>query len=341
MVSDERNSADDQTLRLRQILDSSPALIHTATPDGALDFFNRTWCEFVGKPVEELYGWKWTSCVHPDDIEMLLEKWRESIATGNPLEVETRVLRADGEFRWMLHQKIAQRGADGAIIQWHGSSIDIEGRKQLEASLRKNADELRTSKHLLSEAQRLGQMGSWSFDPAIGFDHWSPELFQIHGLEPTPEAPTSEAYLALVHPEDRECMASLMDRMLVEAFGFDVTKRIVRPDGQLRYVRCVGSATSEMSSLKRIGVGVDVTDHELLTQELRRREAYLAEAQRLSHTGSFGWRPGCEEHVWSDETYCIFEYDPAEKVALDMIMGRVHPEDRNLVSLGRSSILLR
>ncbi len=126
-------------------------------------------------------------------------------------------------------------------------------------------------------------------------------------------------------------MASTMDQMLGQAFGFDVTKRIVRPDGQLRYVRCVGSAASETGSLKRIGVGVDVTEHELLTRELRRREAYLAEAQRLSHTGSFGWRPGSGEHVWSDETYRIFEYDPATTVTLDMIVERVHPEDRNLV----------
>src|SRR3984957_11374297 len=328
MSSHRRPSVDDQTLRLRQILDSSPALIHTATPDGYLDFFNRTWCEFLGKPVEELYGWKWTSCVHPDDIGVLLEKWRESIATGNPLVVEARVRRADGEFRWMLHQKIAQHDADGMILGWHGTSVDIESRKQAEDSLRKN-EELQTNRYLLSEAQRLGQMGSWSFDPAIGFDHWSPELFQIHGLAPTPEAPTSEAYLALVHPEDRGFMASFMDRMLVEARGFDVTKRFVRPNGQLRYVRCVWSAASETGSLKRIGVGVDVTEHEFLTQELRRREAYLAEAQRLSHTGSFGWRPGREEHVWSDDTYRIFDYDPATKVSLGMIVERVHREDRN------------
>jgi PAS domain-containing protein len=237
----------------------------------------------------------------------------------------------DGEFRWMLHQKIAQRDADGTIIQWHGTSLDIEGRKQAEDSLQKTIEELQTNKCILAEAQRLGQMGSWSFDPAKGFDHWSPELFQIHGLEPTPEAPTSEAYLALVHPEDREFMASTMDQMLVEAFGFDVTKRIVRPDGQLRYIRCVGSVTNETGSLKRVGVGVDVTEHELLTQELRRREAYLAEAQRLRHTGSFGWKPSSGENVWSDETYRIFEYDPGEKVTLDMITERVHPEDRNLV----------
>jgi len=332
MSSDRRPSVDDQTLRLWQILDSSPALIHTATPDGYLDFFNRTWREFVGKPVEELYGWKWTSCVHPDDIGVLLEKWRESIATGNSLETEARVRRADGEFRWMVHQKIAQHDADGMIIGWHGTSVDIESRKQAEDSLRKNVEELQTNKYFLAEAQRLGQMGSWFFDPAEGFDYWSRELFQIYGLDPAKNAPTLEEYLARVHPHDREFMASLIKRMLAEGLGCDVTKRIVRPDGEVRHIRCVGAPVVEKGILKGIvGNAIDVTEHELLTQELRRREAYLTEAQRLSHTGSFGWRPGSGEHVWSDETYRIFEYDPATMVTLDMIVERVHPEDRNFV----------
>jgi PAS domain-containing protein len=69
-------------------------------------------------------------------------------------------------------------------------------------------------------------------------------------------------------------------------------------------------------------------EHELLTQELRRREAYLAEAQRLSHTGSFGWKPDTGEIVWSDETYRIFEYDHAVKPTIDSVAQRVHPEDR-------------
>jgi PAS domain-containing protein len=70
-----------------------------------------------------------------------------------------------------------------------------------------------------------------------------------------------------------------------------------------------------------------VTEHEILTQELRRREAYLAEAQRLSHTGSFGWKPASGDIVWSDETYRIFECDPAEKMTFDRIIERVHPEN--------------
>ena len=321
---------DDQTLRLRQILDLSPALIHTGMPDGSLDFFNRTWCEFVGKPAEELHGWRWTSSVHPDDIGVLLEKWRESVVTGNPLEIEARVRRADGEFRWMLHQKIAQRDANGTIVLWHGSSIDIEGRKRLEASLRENSKELQTNKFFLAEAQRIGQMGSWSFDPATGFDHWSPELFRIHGLEPALEAPTPEVYLTLVHPEDREFMASLMEQMREEVSGFDVTKRIVHPGGEIQYVRCVGSPGSD-GSLKRIGVGMDVTEHELLMQELNRRQAYLTEAMRLSHTGYFSRKPASGEILWSEETYSIYEVDVGTEMRIEAIIARVHRDDRILV----------
>jgi hypothetical protein len=83
------------------------------------------------------------------------------------------------------------------------------------------------------------------------------------------------------------------------------------------------------------GTGTDVTaimraqeEREELTRELQRREAYLAEAQRLSHTGSFGWKPDTGEIVWSDETYCIFEYDRSVKPTIDSVVQRVHPQDR-------------
>jgi PAS domain-containing protein len=109
----------------------------------------------------------------------------------------------------------------------------------------------------------------------------------------------------------------------------DVTKRIVRLDGEFRYVRCVAVPIVENGTLKRIvGTAIDITEHELLTQVLRRREAYLADAQRLSHTGSFAWRPDTGEIVWSDETYRIFEYDHAQKPTIDSVLQRVHPEDR-------------
>src|SRR5258705_7684016 len=151
----------------------------------------------------------------------------------------------------------------------------------------------------------------------------------MHGLDPAGKAPNVQEYLDRVHPHDRESMADLIKGVLAKASPFDATKRIVRPNGEVRYIRCVSGPVIENQSLKKyVGSDIDVTEHELLTQELRRREAYLTEAQRLSHTGSFGWKPDTGEIVWSDETYRIFEYDRSVKPTIDSVMQRVHPQDR-------------
>lgn len=321
----------DQTSDLQLLVDSAPSLIHTSRPDGHLDFFNQTWLRYVGQSLKDLEGWKWTEFIHPEDVDGIVERWRASLANGEPFLYEARVLRADGEYRWMLHHKVAIRDASGQIVKWYGSSIDIEDRKRAEDQLRRSSQELERSEFYLAEGQRLAHVGSWAFDPA-GFDYWSPELFRMHGLNPDRKAPTIQEYLDYVHPQDRESMANLIQGLVAKASAFDATKRIVRPNGEVRYIRCVGAPVVENESLKKyVGSAIDVTEQELLTQELRRREAYLADAQRLSHTGSFGWRPNEGEVVWSDETYRIFEYDTTVKPTVESAVERIHPQDRVLV----------
>jgi len=320
----------DQTSDLRLIVDSAPSLIHTGRPDGYLDFFNQTWLRYVGRPLEDLQDWKWTAFIHPEDVDGIVEKWRASLASGEPFLHEARVLRADGEYRWMLHHKVAGRDKCGQIAKWYGSSIDIEDRKRAEAQLRLSTEELEQSEFYLAEGQRLAHQGSWAFDLS-GFNYWSAELFRMHGLDPNRKPPTIQEYLDCLHPQDRESMASLIQGMLAQPSPFDTIKRIVRPNAEVRYIRCVGVPVTENQSLKKyVGSAIDVTEQELVTQELRRREAYLAEAQRLSHTGSFGWKPDSGEIVWSDETYRIFGYDRAEKPSLDLVFQRIHPHDRAL-----------
>ncbi|HET6889102.1 MAG TPA: sigma 54-interacting transcriptional regulator [Candidatus Udaeobacter sp.] len=316
---------------LRRAVDTTPAFIHTARPDGYLDYFNRGWLDFFGKSLEDVCGWRWTESVHPEDVAGIVQKWHAALASGEPFEAEARVRRADGTYRALLHRKVPLHDEQGNIVKWFGSSIDIEDRKCAEEQLRRNAQELQRNEFYLSEGQRLSHAGSWAFDSA-GFDYWSPELFRIYGLEPTSTAPTIQEYLNCIHPEDREFMANLVKRVLVEASGFDTTKRIVRPDGEVRYVRCVGAPVVENQTLKKyIGTAVDVTEQEIATQELRRREAYREQAEALSHTGSFGWNLATGELVWSDETFRILEYDRYVKPTVDLIFKRTHPEDLSSV----------
>ncbi len=316
-----------ERLNAQLLVDSIPALIHTARPDGYLDYFNKPWLEYLGVTLDKVTGWNWTAFVHPEDVKGIVAKWRACLATGEVFEYETRVRRANGEYCWMFHRKVPLRDANGTIVKWYGSSLDIDERKTAEEQLRRNAQELQRSQFYLAEGQRLAHMGSWAFDPD-GFYYWSPELFRMHGLDPASKPPNVQEYLDRVHPHDRESMADLIKGILAKASPFDATKRIVRPNGEVRYIRCVGAPVVKNQSLKKyVGSAIDVTAHELLTQELRRREAYLAEAQRLSHTGSFGWKPDTGEIVWSDETYRIFEYDRSVKPTIDSAMQRVHPQD--------------
>src|SRR5260370_3357962 len=288
----------DQTSDLQPLVDSAPSLIHTGMPDGYLDFFNQTWLRYIGRPLEDLEGWKGAALIHPEDVEGIVEKWRVSLASGEPFLHEARVLRADGEYRWMLYHKLAVRDECGQIVRGFGSSIDLEDRKGGEEQLHRSTEALQRSEFYLAEGQRFARMGSWAFDPA-GFHYWSPELFRMHGLDPASKAPTVQEYLDCVHPQDRESMANLIKGLSAKALPFDATKRIVRPNGEVRYIRYVGAPVAANQSLKKyFGSALDVTEHELATQELRRREAYLAEAQRLSHTGRFGGKPDTGETVW-------------------------------------------
>ena len=313
---------------LRRAVDTTPAFIHTARPDGYLDYFNRGWLDFLGKSLEDVCGWRWTESVHPEDVAGIVQKWRAALASGEPFEAEARVRRADGTYRALLHRKLPLRDEHGNIVKWFGSSIDIEDRKRAEEQFRRSAQELQRSEFYLAEGQRLAQMGSWAFD-AAGFDYWSPELFRIYGLEPTSTAPTVQEYLNCIHPEDREFMANLIKRILADASPFDATKRIVRPDGEVRYIRCVGAPVVENQKLKKyIGSALDVTEHELLTQELQRREAYLAEAQRLSHTGSFGWKLIRARLSGQPKPFGSSSMTGAVKATIDLVVQRVHPEDR-------------
>jgi len=318
-----------ESLNIQLLVDSIPALIHTSRPDGYLDYFNKPWLEYLGVTLDKVTGWNWTAFVHPEDVEGILAKWRACLATGEIFEYETRVRRANGEYRWMFHRKVPLRDANGDIVKWYGSSLDIEERRTAEEQFRRNSQDLQRSEFYLAEGQRLAHMGSWAFDPD-GFYYWSPELFRMHGLDPASKPPSVQEYLDCVHPQDRESMANLIKGILAEASPFDATKRIVRPNGEVRYIRCVGAPVAENKSLKKyVGSAIDVTGHELLIQELRRREAYLTEAQRLSHTGSWAWNVRTGALFWSEEIYRIYGYNPQEvSPTWEQFLQRVHPKDR-------------
>ena len=222
-----------QEKRLRDVVETIPAMTFTALSDGSCTFVNKRWTEYTGLSVEQSSGTGWQRAIHPEDLVRHSEKWRISVATGQIFEDEARFRRAaDGEYRWFLVRGVPLRDQHGNIVRWYGTLTDIEDRKRA-------GEALQRSELYLREGQRLAHTGSWAFNSA-GFDYWSSELFRIYGLDPRGKPPTVEEYLALVHPEDRAFMKQGIAKMLEDHLAFDFTKRIVRPDGEIRHIRCVG-----------------------------------------------------------------------------------------------------
>jgi PAS domain S-box-containing protein len=261
--------------------------------------------------------------IHPEDRKFFLRATQEARGGASP-DVEYRIVRPSGEVRIVKSQGAVMRDVPGQPRQRFGTLQDITDRKRAE-------EELQQTQFYLVEGQRLVHMGSWALNPSGLFEYWSQELFKIYGLDPQKGAPTLEQYLATVHPQDRDFMANTIERMHAERIGCDVKKRIVRPDGEQRYIRCVGIPLVEGEVFKGVlGTAIDITEQELLTQELERQQAHLTEAQKLIHTASWAWRgPDRNAVEVSEEFYRIGGFDPAEGAPTwEQYFERVHPEDR-------------
>jgi PAS domain S-box-containing protein len=267
--------------------------------------------------------------VHPYDRVLVRQVIDRASQTGTDFEHEYRLLLADGRVKHVHAIAHALQDASGNR-EFIGAVSDITERKTTEEQLRCSAQELQRSEFYLAEGQRLGQAGSWAFNPSGFFEYWSRELFQIYGLDPQKGAPTLEQYLATIHPQDRDFMAETIKRMCEQGSGCDAKKRIIRPGGAVRYIRCVGIPVLDNGVLKRfLGTAMDVTEQEQLTQELQRREAYLAEAQRLSQTGSWAWSPDQDIRYWSEECYRVLSFDPQDGLPrFEAFFQRIHPDDQ-------------
>jgi len=145
-------------------------------------------------------------------------------------------------------------------------------------------DKLTREEAYLTQAQRLTGVGSWAWDPSESHNYYSREVFNIFGLDPTKGNPTLADFLRIYHPEDREFIEEAENKLVSEGQGYDVKYRIVRPDGEIRFVREVGTPARENGVVTGfVGACMDVTDQEQMTQELRREKLYLEDEIRTEY----------------------------------------------------------
>ena len=319
-----RAQLENAERELRLTLDTIPTLAWRTRADGFAEYLNRPWLDYTGLSLEQALGWKWQVAIHPDDQAHLLSEWQRILAAGKLDEVEARMRRFDGEYRWFLFRPAPCYDEAGKVVRWYGTNTDIEDRKQAETALRR-------SEAYLAEAQKLSRTGSVGYNVTTGEFFWSEETYEILGFDRTVE-PTMDTAVERVHPEDRALVRHQVERAMRRETNFDYEHRLLMPDGQIKHVHVVAHLVKSPSgSEELLGALMDVTQAKQAEFDLQRSEAYLAEAQKLSLTGSFGWKMATGEIYWSEETYKIMDYEPMTSPSGDIIMQRTHPDDRAFV----------
>ena len=322
----ERKAAEDAIRvseeRFRELADAIPQIVWTAALDGAMTHVNAKAVEYTGLDAGDLTGWSWERVIHHDDLPNVLNEWTQSLRDGVPRSVELRMRSADGEYRWHIARNRPIHGADGVIASWVGTCTDVNDLKHAENALRETDARLK-------EAQRIARLGSWSWEPPTNHVWWSDAEFELFGVDRLAVHPSLEAFLALLHPEDRAVAIARVEAMKAGADEFANDLRVVRPDGSNIWIHSRARATRDAGgALVRVeGTDLDVTER-LLAEEVR--DELLARLQLQIDRMPLAY-------ILFDSDICYSNWNPAaEKIfgySRDEIIGQsvhflVHPDDR-------------
>lgn len=477
------------------ITDTIPAMIFVMAPTGELESANQHVLEYVGTTLEELKGWKSGNLVHPDDYASVIAAWDRSIATGKPYDMEQRMRRADGVYRWFHVRGMPRRDVRGNIVRWYMIETDIDDRRRAETLLtgEKHLLEMTAAGSSMSDilaalcrlvesaaegcycsvvlvnadgallehgaapslptsfinsivgrpvnvdsgpcamaaylnqqviAADLAQETRWAVHAwcSMAMEHglqacWSTPIssttgkvvgaFAIYYDRPATPTPghqeliaqfshvasiaiervqsdavlrQSEARKAAILNAALDCVImmdhegrvvefnpaaertfgyprnDILGRQLVDAIippalrskhrygmaSYLATgeKRLIGRRVEMTAVRADGSEFPVELTISRISLEGppsftcylrDITERKESEEALQRSGAFLAEAQRLSKTGSFSWCIGTGQIIWSEQAYRIFEFDQATPVTLELIGSRIHPDDISLM----------
>src|SRR6202140_5128106 len=317
---------DEQDIRL--VVDTIPTLAWSAGPDGSADFFNQRWLDYTGLSGKQALGSGWQVAIHPDDLPRILETFREALNFGKPYEVEGRFRRFDGEFRWFLFRGSPLRDRSGKVAKWYGTNTDLEERKRAEDALRKSEERWRS----VFENSAIGVALTDLNGRFLATNH----VFQgMVGY--TEEELRAVNFLDVTHEDYREANRALITELLEgKRRQFQIEKKYRRKDDSSIWVSNNVSLVPGTERVPRfvMALSEDITQRKRAEEALQRSEGYLAEAQKLTHTGSWAAQVSQKGKAywsnvyWSKEMYRIFGLDPGPTPPSPMeFVRRLHPED--------------
>lgn len=333
----EGKNAEEESKFLAQLQDTLnviPAYTWYAAPSGGLTFVNKRTADYLGLPKDHPLrfgidiGAQFDAHIpflHSDDQEAARKAWRVNMSTGEASEFSFRVRNAQGDYRWFLSRVEPLRATDGTLLQWVGVNVDIEELKRAEQAVRESEYKLR---QIIDTVPGL----LWSAGPDGEPTHVSQRLLDYSGLRL--EDFKHGGWEAFVHPADFPGTAKAFYHAIQTGTSYQAVHRLRRAaDGEYRWHHARGEPLrdGEGRIVQWYGLSTDVDEAKKAEDRLRRSEAHLAEAQRLSQTGASAYNATTILY-WSEETYRIFGFDPRDGLpSREAVWQRIHSDDRSRV----------
>jgi len=261
-----------------EIIDMIPAMAWSTTSDGMLDFANQHFLEYVGLPLADIAGENFYRLFHPDDLDRLATDWRDIMTSRTAKEVEGRLRRADGEFRWCSLRQKPRHDPDGKVVRWYGVVLDIEDRKQAENALRATEAALAASEHNLRLIIDSLPVLVWSARPDGSADFVNKSWLDYAGLPA--ERILDWGFLDLYHPDDIPEMVEIWKRDLENSDHTQLKGRIRGGDGKYRWFYFSGRKLTDANGVVRwFGVNIDIENLQRAENALRESETALRESE--------------------------------------------------------------
>src|SRR6266481_7462814 len=302
----------DPEARLQTIIDMVPSFLWTSLPDGSKEYLNKRWYDYTGLSLEEGEGWGWKVVVHPEDLDRLVREWLAIMESRKPGELETRIRRYDGVYRWFLIRVVPLLDEEGNVVKWFGSNTDIEDRKLAEEKLRQDERELRQITDAIPH--NIVVMGP------DGTRLYANRAFHEYtGIKP--EDVNSDSFHAeKVHPDDLERLKNERQKGLQRSEPFEIESRARGKDGRYRWflVRYNPLRDEQGHLVRWYATGTDIDERK--RAEDRTRNENVALREEIERSSMF------EEIVGSSE---------ALRKVLTQV-SKVAPTDSTVLILGET-----
>src|SRR5580704_3926845 len=299
--------------KLRRIIDTIPVIAWCGLPDGSAEFWNRRWHDYTGTCLEDAPGCGCRAAIHPEDLEQLEKKWNSDLASGKAGELEARLRRFDGEYRWFLFRYEPLRDQfNGKIVNWYGTNTDIDDLKRAEEKLRQGEEEFRRITDAIPQGiVVLAPDGTALYANRVALKETglTSEEVQAHGF-----------FLSAFHPEDVENLKVSRDAGLLRGEPFELEMRGLRPDGkyQWRLIQYNPLRDDHGRIVRSYATGTDIQNQKNAEERLRNENVALRE--EIDHSSMFEEIVGCS--------------DPMRKVLTQV--AKVAPSDSTVLILGET-----